>query len=128
MLLDYTQAMFGQAMRQAVLIHFFGMAMPQMAMQSEAGFANLITQLKDWISHGRLIAHAAPLCGNKSADHLISSKGIILSSAPNLEESRVFLQPTHQTLVGSRETAEPHSRAPTPPGAVLVRIHPILSL
>jgi hypothetical protein len=41
------QTMHGQAMRQAVLIHFFGMAVPQMAMQGEAGFADYVTQLED---------------------------------------------------------------------------------
>jgi hypothetical protein len=51
MLLDGGESLFAQPMGEAVFVDFLDVAVPEMAVQREAGFADLIAELEDGIFH-----------------------------------------------------------------------------
>lgn len=78
-LLLHLHADLSQTMRQAVLINLLQMSVPQVTMQRERGFANLITQAEAFLFcfHVPFVL-SAPLCGNYFLIH--SSISFAMSS------------------------------------------------
>jgi len=50
-LLEGAKSLFAEAAGKAVFVYSFDMAVAEMAVESEAGLTNLVTELKDWVLH-----------------------------------------------------------------------------
>jgi len=94
-LLDDGEVLLAQTMGEAVLVNFFNMAVAEMAVQGEAGFADLIAELEYGVFHilgcrmaakrrirrktiprqvGLFFALSAPLCGQTQSPYFSSRR------------------------------------------------------
>jgi hypothetical protein len=52
MLLNREESLFAEAMRETVFVDFFGVPVTEVAVEGEAGFADLVAELEDGVFHG----------------------------------------------------------------------------